>query len=79
MAGPDKMTPEKREAYNHGFRAGYQRGRHDFEKHDYEANWILRKYDWYCSRCGTKNEQKHDNFCCKCGARMSKEAEYEDN
>ncbi len=66
--------------YKIGFNAGYNRGRYDALKHDFDAKWILRKGNWYCSRCNTKNEQKHEDYCCKCGARMKTEdADYEDN
>lgn len=72
-------SPDYKRGHKDGFNAGYNRGRGDAARHDFDAKWILRKGDWYCSNCGTKNEQKHEDYCCKCGARMSKEADYEDN
>ena len=72
--------------YKIGYKAGYIQGKRDaiakrknFPNEYPRAYWIMRKGDWYCSCCDTKNEQKYENFCCKCGCKMSLEAGCEDN
>lgn len=79
MAKTKPKSADYKEGYKNGFNAGYTRGRGDATRFDNLAHWIMRKDGWYCSNCGTKNEQKHDDFCCKCGFKMSEEANYEDN
>lgn len=70
------MTPD----YKNGYWAGYKAGTQRSEKiKPTKAYWIMRKGGWYCSNCNTKHEQAHDDYCCKCGCKMSEEADYEDN
>lgn len=87
MVNTKAKSPDFRKGYKMGYKAGYMRAQRKLESPNphpqmYEvlkANWVLRKGNWYCSNCDTKNEQAHNEFCCKCGAEMSEEADYEDN
>lgn len=80
MAKTKEKSNDYKAGFKDGFNAGYTRGRGDGARHDYnKGRWVLKGKDWFCSECGTKNEQKHDDFCCKCGAKMDEEADYEDN
>lgn len=69
----DNKTPEYRAGYKAGHCAGYNLGLREGNANSVrkKAHWVMKNYDWYCSNCGTKNEQKHDDYCAKCGAEMN--------
>lgn len=79
MANTEEKSPDYEAGYKAGYKAGHKKGRNGIKVLSPKAYWIMRKDGWYCSGCSTKNEQKHNDFCCKCGAKMSEEADYENN
>ena len=69
--------------YRKGYKVGYNKGYEDCKNNKMNivsnnssrptGHWILKDCNWYCSRCGTKNEQAHEDYCCKCGTKMYEE------
>lgn len=64
----NKSSPE----YKKGYQAGYSASK-------LTSYWVIRNGEWYCKYCGTLHNQGHDNYCCKCGAKMSEEAELDED